>query len=213
MPAQNVTPTRSELINVKRKIALSKSGYNLLKKKRDGLMYEIFAILPKVKSLRADLVRRYAAAQESIQVASAVEGAIAVRSVAYTVSQPPKVALKEHNIMGVRVPKITASSVRHPLSERGYGIVGTSPAIDEAVGSFEALVEQVILAAELETAIKRLLDEVEKTKRRVNALEFKVLPELDEIKAFIALRLEEMERDGLFSMKRIKAKSQARAKA
>ena len=209
MAAQNVTPTRSELINVKRRIALSKSGYNLLKKKRDGLMYEIFAILPKVKSIRSDLVRRYGAAQESIQVAAAIEGAIAVRSVAYTVANPPKVALKEHNIMGVKVPKISASSVRHPLSERGYGLVGTSPAIDEAVGSFEALVEQVILAAELETAIKRLLDEVEKTKRRVNALEFKVLPELDEIKKFIALRLEEMERDSLFTMKRIKAKSEA----
>jgi V/A-type H+/Na+-transporting ATPase subunit D len=209
MAAQNVTPTRSELINVKRRIALSKSGYNLLKKKRDGLMYEIFAILPKVKSIRSDLVRRYAAAQESIQVASAIEGAITVRSVAFTAANPPKVALKEHNIMGVKVPKISASSVRHPLSERGYGLVGTSPAIDEAVGSFEALVEQVILAAELETAIKRLLDEVEKTKRRVNALEFKVLPELDEIKKFIALRLEEMERDSLFTMKRIKAKAEA----
>ncbi len=210
MAAQNVTPTRSELINVKRKIALSKSGYNLLKKKRDGLMYEVFAILPKVKSIRADLVQRYKAAQESIQVASAVEGAITVRSVAMTVTNPPKVVLREHNIMGVKVPKIQADSVRHPLSERGYGIVGTSPAIDEAVTSFEALVEQAILAAELETAIKRLLDEVEKTKRRVNALEFKVLPELDEVKKFIALRLEEMERDSLFTMKRIKAKAKAR---
>ncbi|MHB1262210.1 MAG: V-type ATP synthase subunit D [Thermoplasmatota archaeon] len=207
MAAQNVTPTRSELINVKRKIALSKSGYNLLKKKRDGLMYEIFAILPKVKSIRTDLVKRYAAAQESVNMAAATDGAIAVRSVAFTVAQPPQVHLKEHNIMGVRVPKITATSVRHPLSERGYGLIGTSPAIDDAVGGYEALVEQVILAAELETAIKRLLDEVEKTKRRVNALEFKVLPELDEIKKFIALRLEEMERESLFTLKRIKAKS------
>lgn len=207
MAAQNVTPTRSELINVKRKIQLSKSGYNLLKKKRDGLMYEIFAILPKVKSLRADLIKRYGAAQDSINLASAVEGAIAVRSVAMTVSQPPTVQLKEHNIMGVRVPKIKSSTVRKPLSERGYGLIGTGPAIDDAVTGYEELVEQVILAAELETAIKRLLDEVEKTKRRVNALEFKVLPELDEIKQFIALRLEEMERESLFTLKRIKAKA------
>jgi V/A-type H+-transporting ATPase subunit D len=207
MAAQNVTPTRSELINVKRKIALSKSGYNLLKKKRDGLMYEIFAILPKVKSIRSDLVKRYGSALESIQVASAVEGAIAVRSVAQTATQVPTVQLKEHNIMGVRVPKINATAVRHPLSERGYGIIGTSAAIDDAVTSYEALVEQILLAAELETAIKRLLDEVEKTKRRVNALEFKVLPELDEIKQFISLRLEEMERESLFTLKRIKAKS------
>lgn len=207
MAAQNVTPTRSELINVKRKIQLSKSGYNLLKKKRDGLMYEIFAILPKVKSIRTDLAKRYAAAQESVNVAAATDGAIALRSVAYTAAKPPQVHLKEHNIMGVKVPKITASSVRKPLSERGYGLIGTSPAIDDAVGGYEALVEQVILAAELETAIKRLLDEVEKTKRRVNALEFKVLPELDEVKKFIALRLEEMERESLFTLKRIKAKS------
>lgn len=207
MAAQNVTPTRSELINVKRKIALSKSGYNLLKKKRDGLMYEIFAILPKVKSIRSDLVKRYNSAQEAVDVAAAVEGAITVRSVAMTVAKPPQVSLKEHNIMGVRVPKITASSVRHPLSERGYGLIGTSPVLDDAVTGYEALVEQIILAAELETAIKRLLDEVEKTKRRVNALEFKVLPELDEIKQFISLRLEEMERESLFTLKRIKAKS------
>jgi V/A-type H+/Na+-transporting ATPase subunit D len=207
MAAQNVTPTRSELINVKRKIALSKSGYNLLKKKRDGLMYEIFAILPKVKSLRADLVKRYSAAQEAVDLATATEGAITIRSVAYAAATPPQVHLKEHNIMGVKVPKITATSVRKPLSERAYGLVGTSPAIDDAVNGYEALVEQAILAAELETAIKRLLDEVEKTKRRVNALEFKVLPELDEIKKFIALRLEEMERESLFTLKRIKAKS------
>lgn len=213
MAAQNVTPTRSELINVKRKIALSKSGYNLLKKKRDGLMYEIFAILPKVKSIRNDLITRYKDATEAIKVASALEGALTVRSVAHTAGAVPTVSLKERNIMGVRVPKIQANAVRHDLTERGYGLVGTSPVIDEAVTGFEALVEQIILAAELETAIKRLLDEVEKTKRRVNALEFKVLPELDEIKKFIAFRLEEMERESLFTMKRIKAKGAAEAAA
>jgi V/A-type H+/Na+-transporting ATPase subunit D len=207
MAAQNVTPTRSELINVKRRIQLSKSGYNLLKKKRDGLMYEIFAILPKVKSIRTELVKRYKDAYEAIQVAAAAEGALAVRSVAYTVPTSPAVHLKEHNIMGVKVPKIQADNVRRSLDQRGYGLIGTSPVMDAAVGSYEALVEQVLLAAELETAIKRLLDEVEKTKRRVNALEFKVLPELDEVRRFIAFRLEEMERESLFTMKRIKAKS------
>lgn len=207
MAAQNVTPTRSELIQVKRRIALSRSGYNLLKKKRDGLMYEIFAILPKVKSIRNDLVSRYVRAREAIQVASAVEGAMTVKSVANTVTEAPTVALRERNIMGVKVPRIEAKAVRHKLHERGYGLIGTSAAIDEAVDAYEALVEQSILAAELETAIKRLLDEVEKTKRRVNALEFKVLPELDEIRKFIAFRLEEMERESLFTMKRIKAKA------
>jgi V/A-type H+/Na+-transporting ATPase subunit D len=209
MAAQNVTPTRSELINVKRRIQLSKSGYNLLKRKRDGLMHEIFQIIPKVKTIRTDLVERYRTAKEAIDVASTVEGALTVRSVAHTVASSPKVVLREHNIMGVRVPKIEADNVRSTLAERGYGLVGTSAVVDEAVDSYEALVEQIIVAAEYETAIKRLLDEVEKTKRRVNALEFKVIPELEEVKRFIAFRLEEMEREGLFTMKRIKAKSEA----
>ncbi len=206
MAAQNVTPTRSELINVKRRIQLSKSGYNLLKKKRDGLMFEIFEIIDRVKSLRNELVAEYKKAQEAIDFASAVEGGLTVRSIANTVSKPPTVSLREHNIMGVRVPKIESDQVRRELTERGYGLVGTTPAIDEAVTAYEALVEKIIAAAELETSIKRLLDEVEKTKRRVNALEFKVLPELDEVKKFIAFRLEEMERESLFTMKRIKAK-------
>jgi V/A-type H+/Na+-transporting ATPase subunit D len=207
MAAQNVTPTRSELINVKRKIKLSQSGYNLLKRKRDGLMYEIFEILPRVKTLRNELVATYQQAQEAIAVASAVEGALTIRSLANTVAKPPTVTLREHNIMGVRVPKIESSHERRGLTERGYGIIGTSAVIDEAVGTYEKLVEKIIAAAELETSIKRLLDEVEKTKRRVNALEFKVLPDLEEVKKFIAFRLEEMERDQLFTMKRIKDKA------
>ncbi len=207
MAAQNVTPTRSELINVKRKIKLSQSGYNLLKRKRDGLMYEIFEILPKVKTIRADLVKQYRDAKEAIAVAAAVEGALSVRSYAYAAGEAPHVELKENNIMGVRVPKIEASAVRKAMDERAYGTIGSSPAIDDAVTGFEKLVEQIIVAAEYETAIKRLLDEVEKTKRRVNALEFKVLPELEEVKNFIAFRLEEMERESLFTMKRIKDKA------
>lgn len=203
--AQNVTPTRSELINVKRKIKLSQNGYNLLKRKRDGLMYEIFQILPEVKTLRSDLIERYKTAQEAIDVAAAVEGALTVRSVAHTSGGAPKVVLKEHNIMGVRVPKVESDAKQRGLTERGYGIIGTSAAIDEAVTAYEALVAQIIKAAELETSIKRLLDEVEKTKRRVNALEFKVLPELQEVKTFIAFRLDEMERESLFTTKRVKA--------
>ncbi|MCZ7394817.1 MAG: V-type ATP synthase subunit D, partial [Candidatus Methanoperedens sp.] len=85
-----------------------------------------------------------------------------------------------------------------------YGIIGTSSRIDEAVDTYEILVEKIILAAEIETTMKKLLEDIEKTKRRVNALEFKVIPELSEAKDFIVLRLEEMERENTFRLKRIK---------
>ena len=86
-------------------------------------------------------------------------------------------------------------------------MLGTSTVIDETASAFEELVEAIIESAEIETTMKRLLDEIEKTKRRVNALEFKVIPELTEARDFIKMRLDEMEREELFRMKRIKARS------
>jgi V/A-type H+/Na+-transporting ATPase subunit D len=86
-------------------------------------------------------------------------------------------------------------------------VLGTSTVIDETASAFEDLVESIIQSAEVETTMKRLLDEIEKTKRRVNALEYKVIPELTGARDFIKMRLDEMEREELFRMKRIKARS------
>jgi len=91
--------------------------------------------------------------------------------------------------------------------------VGTSSYIDEATEAFEKLVETLVQAAEVETTMKKLLDEIEKTKRRVNALEYKVIPELQEAESFIQLRLEEMERENIFRLKRIKDKAEAKGEA
>ena len=106
--------------------------------------------------------------------------------------------------MGVKVPKIESSEIKKAFMDRGYGSY-SSAAIDEAASSYEKVVEKILLAAEVETSMRKLLNEIEKTKRRVNALEFVVIPRLDSTKAFIQLRLEEMERENVFRMKRIKA--------
>jgi V/A-type H+-transporting ATPase subunit D len=105
--------------------------------------------------------------------------------------------------MGVVVPKIE-SSASEAVHERGYGIIGTSSRND-GQPVYERLVEQIIVSAEIESAMKKLLDDIEKTKRRVNALEFKVIPELKDAEQFIKLRLEEMEREETFRLKKIKA--------
>ncbi|HLC61523.1 MAG TPA: V-type ATP synthase subunit D [Candidatus Nanoarchaeia archaeon] len=203
---QDVKPTRSELLRIKKQIKLAKSGYSLLKKKRDGLILEFFEILKKAKTLRQELVEEYRIALEKISIARALEGDLKVKSIAMAIKDIPDVKLATKNIMGVRVPKIESADIKKAFAERGYGIYGSS-AIDEAASSYEKVVEKIILAAEVETSMRKLLNEIEKTKRRVNALEFVVIPSLDKQKSFIGLRLEEMERENIFRMKRIKAKA------
>jgi len=213
MPVREIQPTRSELLEVTKKIKLTKNGHKILKLKRDGLILEFFKILDQAKDLRREIAARYREAQEKIAIANAIDGAIAVRSAAYALASHPEIKLRSRNLMGVVVPDIKSSRIVAPLDERGYGVIGTSPRIDEATDAYEKLVETVVKAAELETTMKKLLDEIERTKRRVNALEFKVLPDLEEIERFIRFRLEEMERDNTFRLKRIKGKTAKAAEA
>ncbi|WP_410507738.1 V-type ATP synthase subunit D [Methanosarcina hadiensis] len=204
--ALDVKPTRSELIQLKNRIKLSERGHKLLKMKRDGLILEFFKILNEARNVRTELDAAYERSREKINLASAVNGVVEVRSTAFTAKESPAISLSGKNIMGVVVPKISSTGVRKPMYERGYGIIGTNSYIDEAADSYEDLVEKIITAAELETTMKRLLDEIEKTKRRVNALEFKVIPELTAAMKFIRFALEEMERENTFRLKRVKAR-------
>ena len=205
MSTSDVKPTRMELIETKRKIKLSKSGYKLLKMKRDGLIMEFFELLPKVKDLRSQLSALYSDAMEKLAIAVAADGKTALESAANCLNKAPEVELSSKNIMGVVVPSVEVTAVEKSLEDRGYGLIGTSIRVDEAVHAFEKLSEMIILAAEGETTMKKLLDEIESTKRRVNALEFKVIPNLEEVAKYISFRLEELERESIFGLKRIKA--------
>ena len=204
--AQDIKPTRSELLKVKKQIKLAQSGYSLLKKKRDGLILEFFEILKKAKTLRQELVEQYKVAFKKINIARTLEGDLKIKSTALAVKEIPDIKLQTRNIMGVKVPRVEHSEIKKALMERGYG-AHTSAVIDEAAASYEKVVEKILLAAEVETSMRKLLNEIEKTKRRVNALEFVVMPRLSKVKAFIQLRLEEMERENIFRMKRIKARA------
>jgi len=201
-----VKPTRSELIKLKNKIKLAKSGHKLLKKKRDGLILEFYEILNKTKSVRKEMTEKYKEAIKKINVARIIDGDMAIKSVSMSIRNKPVIEVDNKNIMGVVVPNINSDNVRKVITERGYGIVTTSAAINEATNAYEELLEYIILVAEVETSMIRLLEEIDKTKRRVNALEFEVIPKLSKLKSFIELRLEEQERETVFRSKRIKKK-------
>jgi V/A-type H+-transporting ATPase subunit D len=206
--AEDVKPTRKNLMQIEERIEFSERGHSTLEKKRDGLIMEFMDILDQAKDVRAGLDESYERAQRAIDMARAMEGDVAVRGAAAALKEHPELTTQSKNIMGVVVPQIESSKVRKDLDERGYGVLGTSARIDEAADAYEELLEDIILAAEVETAMKKMLEEIETTKRRVNALEFKLLPELRENKEYIEQKLEEQEREEIFRMKKIKAKKE-----
>jgi len=202
----DIKPTRSELIKLKNKIKLAQSGYKLLKKKRDGLILEFFEILKETKSVRKEMTEKYKDAVKKINIARIIDGDIVIKSVSMAIKDKPVVDVENKNIMGVVVPNIHSEHVKKEILYRGYGLLNTSVAINEAATAYEELLEYIILTAEVETSMMRLLEEIDKTKRRVNALEFEVIPKLISTKNFIELRLEEQERETIFRSKRIKKK-------
>lgn len=203
-----VQPTRMELIKLRRRIVMAKKGHALLKMKRDGLIMEFRTILEDAKRVIEEMVHRYREAQEKLALAMAADGVIAVKSIALSVEKEPSFTLKRKNIMGVVVPVIKREVVRKSVAERNYGIIGTTARIDEAVDAYEALIDAILEVAEIETTLKRLIEEIERTKRRVNALEFRVIPEMEDAARYIMFKLEEMDRENIIRLKKIKSKKE-----
>jgi V/A-type H+-transporting ATPase subunit D len=210
--AKDVKPTRKNLMAIEDRIELSERGHDTLEQKRDGLIMEFMDILDQAQDVRSDVSETYETAQRTINMARAMEGDVAVRGAAAALKEHPEITTRSKNIMGVVVPQIESSKVKKSLDERGYGLLGSSARIDEAADAYENLLEKIILAAEVETAMKKMLTEIETTKRRVNALEFTLLPRLYENQEYIEQKLEEQEREEIFRLKKIKAKKEEEEK-
>ncbi|MFC6752831.1 V-type ATP synthase subunit D [Halorubrum tibetense] len=210
--AKDVKPTRKNLMAIEDRIELSERGHDTLEQKRDGLIMEFMDILDQAQDVRSGMSEDYETAQRKIDMARAMEGDVAVRGAAAALKEHPEITTQSKNIMGVVVPQIESSKVKKSLDERGYGLLGSSARIDEAADAYEELLESVILAAEVETAMKKMLEEIETTKRRVNALEFTLLPQLYENQEYIEQKLEEQEREEIFRLKKIKDKKEQEEK-
>ncbi len=200
----DIKATRSELLKLKRQVKLAQSGYKLIKRKRDGLILEFFDVLKVARDLRTRLAQKYSEASARLRETIALEGQAEIKSIAMALRNRPSIELEIRNIMGVRIPKIKHGAIKKTLAERGYGMLSTTIRMERMAGLYEDLLEDIIKAAEIETKLRKILLEIEKTKRRVNALEFAVIPKLRQQAAFISFRLEEMEREGIFLMKRMK---------
>ncbi|MHA1603027.1 MAG: V-type ATP synthase subunit D [Candidatus Freyarchaeota archaeon] len=193
-----------ELLMLKRRKNLAEKGHDLLKEKRDALIMEFFDILEDVRKLRNDVNNALKEAYDALALAKMIMGPLKVEEVAASIPSILKLDVSTRNVMGVRVPLLRMEEAESTQIS-SYGFIDTSAKLDEAVEKFREALKAIIRLAETEAAVKRLAEEIEKTKRRVNALKYVIIPRLTNTIQFIELHLEEREREDLFRMKRIKS--------
>ena len=202
--SQDVKPTRSEELRLKERIELAENGHEILEKKRDGLIHEFMEVIGDAKEVNQELADLYSQARLKMMLAKIYDGEDSIKANAIAEENDPELETEAQNIMGVVVPEIESGSIKREVLDREYGISSTSSRVDSTADKYEELLEKIVDAAETQTKILKLLNEIEKTKRRVNALEHKIIPEMQEGLDTVSQVLEERAREETFRMKKIK---------
>lgn len=211
---EEVRPTRAELLERRSQIALAQQGMDLLKQKRDALLIEFMSVMDETLRLSESLQKNVADAQYSLAVAKAVDGNVALRSAGLATQGEVTIEMSGAKIMGVAVPVVTKgdSPIRTPFT-RGYAVTGISSRVDETADKYERILDVIIEYADIETRLKRLGEEINKTNRRVNALEQVTVPGLREQVSYISQTLDERAREDLFRLKKVKKKIESKKAA
>jgi V/A-type H+-transporting ATPase subunit D len=203
MPPENVRPTRLVLLQTRRRIGLAKRGLNLLKLKRSALIAEFFDLSKEAMRLRGDLAQRVARGYEAIRVAEMMEGTTRLENISLLLPEITPIGVSTKNVMGVKTPQVQRGAYA-PVPSAALLDLPTS--IHEAIHHFQGIYQVVLDIAEKENALRRLLLEIEKTKRRASAIENVLIPRLQDTVRYIKFRFDEMERDSFSMLKTVKRK-------
>lgn len=202
-----LTPTRMELLKTKQRKKTAQKGYNLLKKKRDALIREFFKLIKDYKELKKNTINKLNEAYKTLQIGEAVSGINRVKSLSLSSQKSFNLETKTTNLMGVKVPKL---ELTHPQKANfNASLIGVSYYVEDSRNKFLKLIPDLIKLAEIELVIKELAEEIKKTKRRVNALEYVKIPEIEDQIKKISDRLQEMERESFIRLKNVKKKIQS----
>ncbi|HET7642889.1 MAG TPA: V-type ATP synthase subunit D [Nitrososphaeraceae archaeon] len=200
--SSNIRPTRLEYIRTKRRILIAKKGLKLLKLKRQALILEFFNTSKTAAALRGSLQSELIKGYETIRMAEMLAGSMRLENEAMKMSQMTNLQVKSKSIMGVHIPKIVGGK-RELLAEH---LLELPTSINESISVYQKIHDIVLEIAEKETALRKLLLEIERTKRKSNAIENVFIPKLLSALKFITFRLDEMERDTFIMLKTVKRK-------
>jgi len=197
----NVNATRMELLRLKKRLNLARRGHKLLKDKRDELMRQLLEVIDEVKELRLSIEKEFQSIVERFVLEKASIGSYQVEQELLLPVKKISVSISKRNIIGVHVP-VYAKEVSGDIIP--YGYMNTSGEMDIALNDFDKSIENLLDLAEKEKAVQLMAMEIEETRRRVNVLEYKLIPSIIETIRFITMKLDEIERSNTVRLMKVK---------
>ena len=204
MAELRVNPTRMELKNLKNKLATARRGHKLLKDKCDELMRRFLDIVREDKAMRQKVEDELALVHRSFATASALASPRAMREALILPTRSTELSVSTKNLMSVVVPTFTLSEVGEGAHDMPYGVAFTSGELDAAVRELSAMADDLVKLAELEKSAQMLAQEIERTRRRVNALEYIMIPRYETAIKSITMKLDENERGNTTRLMKVK---------
>ncbi|OGD31534.1 V-type ATP synthase subunit D [Candidatus Atribacteria bacterium RBG_16_35_8] len=196
-----VNPNRMELLRLKRRLLVAKRGYKLLKDKRDALIQVFVRLAKESDTLREELEENLLKCYALFSNASSLMSKLTLEETLMFPKAKSEIEVSFKNIMSVNVPQYKFKCEGKYYS---YGLVDTAAELDGALKKFYDILPLMLKVAELDKAITLLANEIEKTRRRVNALEYVIIPDLEETITFITMKLDEVARSTNSAIMRIK---------
>ena len=203
----DISPTKSNLLNVKASLELAKKGYELLDQKRNVLIREMMTLIDKAKEMEQNINFIFKEAYEALQVANMTEGINTVENIAMSMAEAKDFTILLRSVMGVEVPTVKYDK---KALEPSYSFFSTNNAFDIAVRKFQEVKYLVYEFAAIENTVYRLATEIKKTQKRANALHNIRIPEFTQTVKTIRSILDEQEREEFFRLKMVKRKKAGR---
>ena len=206
MARLNVNPTKMELTRLRERHQLASRGHKLLKDKLDELMRQFIQLIRENNALRNEVEEKIESGMKSYSLASALLHDKFLGEVMTTPSNEVSLNIDQENIMNIRVPQMNFNYEDTPedISEIHYGYLNSNGELDSAIEQMLGVMPRMLQLAETEKRCQLIADEIEKTRRRVNALEYKTIPDLEETIYFIEMKLEENERAEITRLLKVK---------
>jgi len=203
MARLRIAPTRSNLLHMREALALAREGYEILDRKREVLTTELMHVAHEAARLQEQVWKQLAEAHHALEMARLAMGRERLEWAALSVNATTEVEITPHSVMGAVIPAVSAHGAP---PEMPYGLGNTTVLLDEAAARFRQVLAQIPLLSETMTTVWRVALELQKTQRRVNALQHIFIPQYEETIVFIESALEEREREETFRLKRIKSR-------